>query len=1227
MARRRTPTAPATTSPAGVEAALRLLFDPAWYLRRYPDLAQAGVDPFTHYFRFGAQEGRDPNPFFDGAWYRAHHADAARSGVDPLLHYLSLGAAQGHNPHPRFDAGWYVDQHPEAAGNPLLFHLRTGRSRGFATEPAFDPAAFLPSPASPPRPPAQLVVDVIVPVYRGLAATRRCLASVLEDPERPPGRIIVIDDATPEAELAAWLDGLKAEGRILLLRHARNRGFVASANAGIAAAGRHDVALLNSDTEVPAGWLARLAGHAHAAPRVASVSPLSNNATICGYPTLPGGPPAFGLGVAALDAAARTVNAGRAVAVPTTVGFCMYIRRAALDAVGGFDEAAFGRGYGEENDFCLRAAAAGWEHRLACDTYVFHEGAVSFGAGSNAAAVRAQAVLAARWPGYAEAVARHVRRDPATPFRFALTAALLAGSGLPVVLPVVLLVAHELGGGVRRHMDELVARQGATTRFLLLRAAPSGLVLSVPSLPGHQDARLPDDRPEDIARLLRAAGVSRVHIHHVMGLDLDLRETILRLGVPFDFTLHDYYALCPQVNLLPWGDAAYCGEPGPAGCNACIAARPSHGARDITAWRQQHAWLFHDAARVFCPSEDARARLIRHGLGARAVLAPHEPVPAAPPPTSRTPGPRVPGPREKLRIALLGVLAPQKGAATVASVAEAADPARFAFRLIGAPERDLPAAAARRIVATGAYEEAALPGLIARARPHVAWFPAQWPETYSYTLSAALAAGLPIVASAIGAFPERLAGRALTWLVDPGAPTSVWLDTFAAVRTALEHSQGDRDRNTLRAPLPPTGSDPGAGACLPPSPAMLRMATSPARGRGADRAALSGRHGGAPTDLAERRRGRGAKSRRAVAVLPERFVDGAPTPCAQIRLLQPLDHPAIAAGLDVSLATLPQALRLRADLLLTQRHAVPSAAAAEALAAQCRATGMRLIYDLDDDLLDLPPEHPDAARLAPLAGAVAAMLRLADLVTVSTATLAARVAPLRADAVVVANALDERIWGDPLWSDSLGPRPRLAPPVRLLCMGTATHEADFALIAPALARLVLIAPALARLVGQFGARIAIEVIGVTARAALPEGVTRLAPPGSVASYPAFVHWLRAQPGWDIGLAPLADSAFNACKSPIKLLDYAALGLATVASDTPAYRAALAAGGGLSVANTEAAWCDALSRLIRRPEARAAQAEAGRAWLEASGTLAARAADWRGAWLRPGRVGRPGRSRS
>ena len=71
--------------------------------------------------------------------------------------------------------------------------------------------------------------------------------------------------------------------------------------------------------------------------------------------------------------------------------------------------------------------------------------------------------------------------------------------------------------------------------------------------------------------VLRSANVSRVHIHHLLRMDMDIRALIHRLGVPFDVTVHDYFAICPQVNLLRWAEGIYCGEPGPAACNACIA--------------------------------------------------------------------------------------------------------------------------------------------------------------------------------------------------------------------------------------------------------------------------------------------------------------------------------------------------------------------------------------------------------------------------------------------------------------------------------------------------------------------------------------------------------------------------------------------------------------------------------------------------------------------------------
>ena len=58
---------------------LKILFDAAWYVERYKDVQ--GTDPLHHYVTFGANEGRDPNPFFDGGWYRAHYQDVAQSGM------------------------------------------------------------------------------------------------------------------------------------------------------------------------------------------------------------------------------------------------------------------------------------------------------------------------------------------------------------------------------------------------------------------------------------------------------------------------------------------------------------------------------------------------------------------------------------------------------------------------------------------------------------------------------------------------------------------------------------------------------------------------------------------------------------------------------------------------------------------------------------------------------------------------------------------------------------------------------------------------------------------------------------------------------------------------------------------------------------------------------------------------------------------------------------------
>jgi len=1001
--------------------------------------------------------------------------------------------------------------------------------------PGLPAATYLPSqqPAWPV--PTALRVAVVIPVYRGMQETRRCLASVLEDLDEETTEIIVIDDCSPEPGMTEWLRELAAEGEVTLLRNDVNRGFVASVNRGMAAAGDRDVVLLNSDTEVPAGWLSRLAGHAYSSPRIGSVTPYSNNATICSWPSIKGGDLPPGRSVGDMDAAFLAGNRGRQVDIPTAVGFCMYIRRDCLAAVGGFDEATFGRGYGEENDFCLRATAAGWRHVLACDTFVFHAGETSFGKDSPERA-RAWSLLTGRYPHYAAAVARHIEADEAATSRFAATLALFRQAAEPTIL----VVMHALGGGTDRHVSDVQSVVGSRANFLRLEPRPAGLALSAPGFPGHPEAVFRVEQLDDLVSMLQHCGIDRVHVHHWLGYDDSLRRLIDRLGVPFDVTIHDYFSVCPQINLLPTPTSRYCGEPDAATCNTCIAARPQHGATNITDWRNRHAWLLQEAERVICPSVDTRDRIARLAPHAHPIAVPHEPVPNE---CWNVRGVR-PATGQPLRIGVLGIVAHHKGLDALAAAVEAANPREYEFVVIGSCEPSLPRHLRHRVRESGRYEEADLPGLIADAELHAIWFPVTCPETYSYTLSAAIRASLPIVAPALGSFPDRLLGRPLTWIVQPTRDGEAVLNTFAEVRAALLSHVG-----------PATG--PRTAEAKPFYPDAYLGPFAVRRGPPATRTVSSRRQG-----------------RASVLVLPDRYAGGGITPCGHIRLVQPFDAmAAMHADALVQVVDIDAALGREADALVCQRHVVSDLPMAERLLDHCRRHGMRLIYDLDDDLVSIPVTHPEVGRLKSLAAVVMRFLAAADSVWVATPELRRRLSTIRPDAEVVRNAHDDRIWRRP-HPQSAGIRSRA---VRIVYMGTATHDEELEFLEP-------IAESLQR---QFGQRVRFDVVGVASRQHLPRGFHRVVPDdGPVTqAYPGFVEWFCRQE-WDIAVSPLIDGPFNRCKSAIKLLDYAALGLPVVASRHTEYETAFGDGHGVQfVGNTESEWTESLAVMIADPEAR------------------------------------------
>ena len=328
--------------------------------------------------------------------------------------------------------------------------------------------------------------------------------------------------------------------------------------------------------------------------------------------------------------------------------------------------------------------------------------------------------------------------------------------------PSILMVTHGWGGGVRRHVDELGRLVG--DRWLVLHLVPEGA--------GHVALRSEDGAvvlhfsiPGEAALLadvLRALGVVRVHFHHVHGHAPAVLALPQVLGVAYDWTLHDYTTICPQ-RVLATPEGAYCGEPDPAGCNACLAGRPAPWAADIGSWRAIFAASLAGAARRIVPTADVAARVSRHFPELALDVWPH-------------PEPRFALPPRAARVALVGHLAPEKGLAVAVGCAQdaAARGLPLAFRVIGSTGAPLPEARTLPITATGGYADADLPALLAAEAPDAFLFPAQVPETWSYTLSAAMATGLPIVASALGALAGRLAGRPRTRLLPHDAPAAEW---------------------------------------------------------------------------------------------------------------------------------------------------------------------------------------------------------------------------------------------------------------------------------------------------------------------------------------------------------------------------------------------------------------------------------------------------------------------
>ena len=256
-------------------------------------------------------------------------------------------------------------------------------------------------------------VDIIIPIYNAYDDLCKCLQSVYQYTDLVKNRLILINDNSSDTRIEPYLNSQTKEN-IIIIHNNENKGFSNNINLGMDQSKERDVILLNSDTIVTKNWVEKIVECAYSDRAIGTVTPLSNNATLCSVPnfceenSLP-----EGMNIDQVAAIVEDCSLKKYPRITVAHGFCMFIKREVINTIGNFDAETFGRGYGEENDFCNRAEQMGYIHVMCDDTYIYHSGTKSFMSEEKEAYIKEHdRILNERYPQQMHNNAVHCQKNP-----------------------------------------------------------------------------------------------------------------------------------------------------------------------------------------------------------------------------------------------------------------------------------------------------------------------------------------------------------------------------------------------------------------------------------------------------------------------------------------------------------------------------------------------------------------------------------------------------------------------------------------------------------------------------------------------------------------------------------------------------------------------------------------------------------------------------------------------
>ncbi len=1000
-----------------------------------------------------------------------------------------------------------------------------------------------------------LGTTVIVPIFNAYEAVAECITSLTTHTSGSV-KLLLIDDCSTDPRISTLLDSYQEDGRFNIVRNNENLGYTCTVNRAISLCEHDDVVLLNSDTVVTNRWLENLRYCAYSQALVATVTAFSDNAGAFSSPEIGiFNPLPPSLDISSYARIITNSAEGKLLRVPTGNGFCMYIRRAALDKIGNFDEKKFPRGYGEENDFCMRALRAGW-HNIVCDkTYVYHKRSQSFQGEKVALMTAGSAQITTDYPDYKHLTKRF--RDVEFTYARHRARAALAESGSGASIPRILYVISTQTGGTPQTNLDLMRSMDNRYKCFLLRCDSRTLTLSELvsselvvretyslSTPIEPITHASDEYDRVALDILYRHSIDMLHIRHIAWHGIGLAEAAKSINIPVVYSSHDFYALCPSLNLLDQ-DLKYCGGSCTKGAGTCQIALwepqqlPTLKHNFIHRWRELFSKFLSYCDVIISTAPSAKEIFLSAfpECADKFVVIPHgrdfsgfEP-------------PLTPEKNKKIKVLVPGNISRSKGAHLIKAIAELDKDKLIEFNFLG----NVAGILEKIGVHHGQYQRAEFREKVKKISPTVGIVLSIWPETYCHTLTEMWACGIPVFGINVGAVGDRIQQSGAGWLI----PTdSTAQEIYDQIISEVNHSKGFANRIAALANWQATEGIWNNTSTMSVDYRMIyqRLLTQ-AHDYGVRIGLLL----------------KGKQHQPATA---------------HIRLLQPLKHiHRIAPNIDfrvIDTAWLLAGGFEKLDAVIIQRDAVP-AKHVDGVIKKLNHVNLPYIYEIDDLLWRLPTSHGDHSIDASQQKAIKKLIASARLVTTSTDVLADNLSEFSRDILVIPNSHDKSLWLEPISStyarrillenDLLESKPRI------LYMGTKSHASDLKIVLPALSEVLK-------------ARPDVEIIQIGGGIPLPNA-REIVVPSEIKSYPEFVRWFRVICTMaSIGIAPLEDNNFNAAKSDIKMLDYAFAGIPAIYSAIGPYASAVDnERTGLLVENSTEAWATAILRLLSDVELR------------------------------------------